>query len=77
MTFVGTTNMVVNITDTKDVVSYTFKIIVTNLAPIVTSAIPTDITVQFGSSTVYTLPTSKDPEGLPYFTYLDIGPPFI
>jgi len=47
---VGTYNMKVVITDTTDIVPYTFKIIVTNLAPKVTSTIPTDVTVKFGTS---------------------------
>jgi hypothetical protein len=43
----------------------------------VTSTIPTQVNVTFGLDTLYTLPLSQDPEGLPYTTTLISGPQFI
>ena len=49
----------------------------TNLPPITTSTIISPFPVDFGKSTLYNLPTSKDPEGLAYTTNLFSGPPYI
>ena len=58
----------VTITDTHTSPSFTFVLTVSNSAPIVTTTVPADITVTFGVDYTYILPTSKDPENLPYTT---------
>ncbi len=64
------------ISDSTNTPSFPFVITVTNLAPTVTTTIPTDITAVFGTDYIYTLPTSMDPEGLPFTTKIVNGPSF-
>ena len=63
MSEVNTYTIKVTITDSTVSPSFTFLITVTNEAPILTAPVPVDITVNFGSENIYTLPTSMDPEG--------------
>ena len=48
-----------------------------NLAPNITSKIESPISITFGKSSTYNLPTSVDPEGLDYKTIIKSGPSFV
>lgn len=69
--------IIVEITDTKQIIQNQFTLTITNQAPIVTSTIPTSVTATFGVSLTYNLPTSADPEGLPYTTTIQTGPSYV
>lgn len=76
MTEVKAYTMIVIITDTIDINEYQFKITVTNLPPYKTSVVVTPVTLIFGQAFYYTLPESKDPEGLLYTTTIQNGPSY-
>ena len=65
------------ITDTKDTNEYSFVLTVTNLPPCTTTTFITPFAIDFGVTTIYGLPNSKDPEGLPYTTAINSGPSYI
>lgn len=69
--------IIVIITDTKTPSQYQFFLNVTNQAPTVTSTIPSEVLVSFGLDLIYNLPSSKDPEGLPYIAAIQSGPSFV
>ncbi len=66
----------VKITDSTNNPIFTFVLTVTNEAPKVTSTIPSDVTVTFGTDFIYNFPTSIDPENLPFTTSIVSGPAF-
>ncbi len=77
MTDVKTYLMIVMISDSKNTTEYNFTLTVTNQPPKLTSSIKTPIFVSFGKSIIYDLPTSIDPEGLPYSTTIIRGPSYV
>lgn len=75
---VGSTTVTLVLTDLFGFQSNTsFIVNVTNQSPKVTTTIPTEVIALFGKSIDYILPTSMDPEGLPYTTTLVSGPTFV
>jgi hypothetical protein len=50
---------------------------VTNLAPFYTSLPKSPVTVTFGKPFTYNLPSSVDPESLPYTTSILSGPSYV
>lgn len=73
----GTFSIDVIITDDKDLTPYNFYVIVPNDPPRLTSPVNTPITISFGKPVIYNLPTSMDPEGLPYTTTIIKGPSYV
>jgi hypothetical protein len=65
------------ITDTKLNSTSQFILTVTNQAPTLTGTPVTPFSMNFGETYNYDLPTSSDPEGLPYTTSLLSGPSYV
>jgi hypothetical protein len=65
------------ITDTIVNQSSQFVLTVTNQAPILIGTPTSPFTVNFGQTYNYVLPTSSDPEGLPYTTTLVSAPSYV
>jgi hypothetical protein len=69
--------MIVIITDAEATNSINFKLTITNLPPVKTSAAMTPPILNFNKEYYYDLPSSHDPEGLHYTTTIQSGPSFV
>lgn len=77
MTEVKAYTMIVILTDTHDIKQYSFKITVTNLPPKIITTFQSPVVLTFGQVTIYNLPISIDPEGLPYTTTIQSAPYYV
>jgi hypothetical protein len=69
-TDVGIFNITVELSDGKNTPQFTFLVNVTNQPPRVNITVPCVIQVRFNQNSNYSLPSSYDPEGQPYFTQI-------